>query len=87
MNAFVCVVASSPELFIAGPPDVVPEDDPLAAFEGRKGADLWAVSASTGQKLSEIRHLESPPVYDGLIAAKGCLYISTADGAVHCLGE
>jgi outer membrane protein assembly factor BamB len=75
------------KLFIAGPPDVVPEDDPLAAFEGRKGADLWAVSASTGQKLSEIRHLESPPVYDGLIAAKGCLYISTADGAVHCLGE
>ena len=61
--------------------------DPLAAFEGRKGADLWAVSALTGEKLSEIQHLPSPPVCDGLIAAHGCLYISTADGSVHCFGE
>jgi outer membrane protein assembly factor BamB len=75
------------KLFIAGPPDVIPKDDPLAAFEGRMGADFWAVSALTGEKLSEIQHLESPPVYDGLIAAQGCLYISTADGCVHCFGE
>ncbi|UCE47621.1 MAG: hypothetical protein JSW47_18735, partial [Phycisphaerales bacterium] len=75
------------KLFIAGPPDVIPQDDPLAAFEGRKGADLWAVSALTGRKLSEIQHLKSPPVYDGLIAAQGCLYISTVDGCVHCLGQ
>ncbi len=61
--------------------------DPFAAFEGRKGADLWAVSALTGEKLSEIQHLPSPPVYDGLIAAHGCLYISTADGSMHCFGE
>jgi outer membrane protein assembly factor BamB len=74
-------------LFVAGPPDVIPPDDPLAAFEGRKGADLWAVSALTGKKLSEIRHFESPPVYDGLIAAERCLYMSTVDGSVHCLGE
>lgn len=75
------------KLFIAGPPDVIPEDDPLAAFEGRKGADFWAVSALTGEKLSEIQHLKSPPVYDGLIASQRCLYISTADGCVQCFGE
>ena len=81
------MVLAGDTLFVAGPPDVIPEDDPLAAFEGRKGASLWAVSASTGEKLSEIQHLQSPPVYDGLIAARGCLYISTTDGCVQCFGE
>jgi outer membrane protein assembly factor BamB len=80
------MVLAGDTLFIAGPPDVIPEDDPLAAFEGRKGADFWAVSALTGKKLSDIQHLQSPPVYDGLIAAEGCLYISTIDGSVHCFG-
>ncbi len=75
------------KLFVAGPPDVIPEDDPLAAFEGRKGAHLWSVSASTGKKLAEVRRLESPPVFDGLIAARGRLYISTIDGAVRCFGQ
>ena len=81
------MVLAGDTLFVAGPPDVIPEDDPLAAFEGRKGASLWAVSALTGEKLSEIQHLKSPPVYDGLIAARGCLYISTTDGCVQCFGE
>jgi hypothetical protein len=75
------------KLFVAGPPDVIPQDDPTAAFEGRKGADFLAVSALTGEKLSEIRHLTSPPVFDGLIAARGQLYLSTTDGYVHCFGE
>jgi outer membrane protein assembly factor BamB len=81
------MVLAGDKLFVAGPPDVIPENDPLAAFEGRKGADLWAISALTGEKLSEIQHLKSPPVYDGLIVADGCLYISTSDGCVHCFGE
>jgi hypothetical protein len=81
------MVLAGDDLFVAGPPDVIPEDDPLAAFEGRKGADLWAVSASTGKELSRVAHFESPPVYDGLIAAEGRLYVSTADGSVHCLGQ
>jgi hypothetical protein len=81
------MVLAGDKLFIAGPPDIIPKGDSLAAFEGRKGADFWAVSALTGEKLSEIQHLKSPPVYDGLIAAQGCLYISTTDGRVHCFGE
>ena len=62
-------------------------DDPLAAFEGRRGADLWSISALTGEKLAEVGHLASPPVFDGLIAARGRLYISTADGSVCCFGR
>jgi hypothetical protein len=74
------------KLFVAGPPDVIPEDDPAAAFEGRMGSDLWALSASDGKTLAKLERLAAPPVYDGLIAANGALYLSTADGKVHCLG-
>jgi hypothetical protein len=46
---------------------------------------LWAVSAADGNQLAEIK-LESPPVFDGMIAANERLYISTTDGKVVCLG-
>ena len=81
------MVAAGKKLFVAGPPDVVPDDDPLASFEGRLGAKLWVFSTEDGQKLAEVSQLNSPPVYDGLIAASGRLYVSLEDGRVLCLGE
>lgn len=54
---------------VAGPPDVIPDKDPLAAFEGRMGALLWSFSGDSGEKLAEVAELSAPPVYDGLIAA------------------
>ncbi len=80
------MVLASEKLFIAGPPDVVPDDDPLAALEGRQGAVLWAVSASDGRKLAEVQRLDAPPTFDGLIAAAGRLFLSTIDGRVSCFG-
>ena len=77
------MVLAGDTLFVAGPPDVLDPKDPLAAFEGRKGGALWAVSAKDGKKLAEYT-LESPPVFDGLIAAEGRLYISTVGGNVLC---
>lgn len=71
-------------LFVAGTPDIVDPEDPWAAFEGRKGGVLWAVSTADGKKLAEHR-LDSPPVFDGMAAAQGRLYISTTDGSVVCL--
>ncbi len=71
-------------LFLAGDPDVVPEDDPYAAYDGRLGAKLWAVSAADGEKLFEMP-LAKAPVFDGLIAAGGRLLISTTDGKLLCL--
>ena len=56
-----------------------------AAFEGRRGALLVAVSPADGQKLAAYR-LDSMPRFDGLIAAGGRLYLSTVDGKVLCLG-
>jgi hypothetical protein len=40
-------------LWIAGPPDVLDPRDPLAPWEARAGANLWAVSAANGEKLAE----------------------------------
>ncbi len=90
-------------LFIAGPPDVVDEEqafdywtnpaiDPNipaklteqdAALEGQRGALLWAVSISDGNKLAEY-NLESPPVWDGMAAANGRLYLTLKNGTVLC---
>ena len=79
------MVLAGERLFIAGPPDVVDPDDPWAAFEGRKGSVLWALAASDGQKQAE-RALPALPVFDGLIAARRRLFLSTRDGRVLCLG-
>ena len=70
-------------LFFSGSPDVIPADDPLAALEGRFGGKLWAVSKDGGDKLAEY-DIASPPVFDGLIAAGGKLYMVTRDGKVRC---
>jgi hypothetical protein len=68
---------------MAGPPDVVPEDDPYAAFDGRLGAQLWAVSAADGEKLAQL-DLDALPAFDGLAAADGKLYLVTKEGSVIC---
>ena len=39
--------------------------------------------AASGKKLSE-QDLDGPPVFDGLIAANGELYMTTANGSVVC---
>ncbi|MHC4700607.1 MAG: outer membrane protein assembly factor BamB family protein [Planctomycetota bacterium] len=80
------MVAAGEKLFVAGPPDVVPDADPLAAFEGRRGALLWAFSGQDGEKLAEVAKLDALPVYDGLVATDGRLYLSSKNGRVACFG-
>jgi hypothetical protein len=95
------MVLANDTLFIAGPPDLVDEeqvfrrlgdaglraklDEQAAALDGSKGALLWAVSASDGTKLAEYS-MESLPVFDGMATANGSLYMSTTDGRVVCMG-
>ncbi len=80
------MLAADNALFIAGAPDVLSKDDPMAAFEGRKGAVLWAVAKDTGKKISEVK-LDSPPVFDGMSAANGRLFVSTLKGELHCFAR
>jgi len=72
-------------LFIAGPPDVIDPEDPLAAYKGEKGMHLWAISPTTGEKISGYK-LSSAPIFDGMAAANNHLYISTIEGNIICLG-
>ena len=78
------MVKAADALFVAGPPDEFDAKDPYAAFEGRRGARLVAVSAQDGKKLAE-RALDVPPVFDGMIAAAGRLFIALEDGSLACL--
>jgi hypothetical protein len=77
------MVLADQTLFLAGPPGILATEDPLGALEGAQGGTLLAVATSDGGKLAEFR-LESPPVFDGMAAADGRLYLSTIDGSVLC---
>jgi outer membrane protein assembly factor BamB len=93
------LVLAGDTLFAAGPPDVLDEtipgirsDDPAmrevideqeAALAGERGGILLAVSKLNG----EVKYrcdLDAPPVFDGLIAANGRLYMTLKDGTVQC---
>jgi hypothetical protein len=80
------MVLAGERLYIAGTPDVVPKDDPMASFEARLGGRLWVVSASDGEKLAEYE-LDHPPVLDGMMAAQERLYIAARDGRLTCMGK
>ncbi len=80
------MVRAGDTIFLAGAPDVVDPKDPHGEWEGRKGGVLAAFAASDGKELAEYK-LDSAPVFDGLIAANGRLYISTLDGRLLCMGK
>ena len=84
-------------LLIAGPPKVIDEVAAFQAFEhpstqkqlaeqdralrGEGGARFQAVDTATGETLAEYP-LDSPPGFDGLIAAAGRVFLVTMDGRV-----
>ncbi len=97
------MVLSGKTLFIAGPPDVfgvAVGDNPhpytpsaaealrsqREALDGKLGMVLTAVSADNGKKLSETK-LDGMPAWDGLIAARGRLYLTMHDGTVRCFSS
>ncbi len=96
------MVLAGGTLFVAGPPDVIDEQqafrqindakvrrslaDQVAALNGKKGAALLAISTADGTELARY-YLESPPVFDGMAGAGGRLYMATVDGKVLCFRE
>jgi len=70
-------------LFFGGMPKETAQDDPHAAYEGRKGGVLAVVSAEDGATVAKYA-LNSPVVWDGMAAANGRLFFSTEKGELQC---
>jgi len=79
------MAAAGRTLFVAGSPDEADPRDPWAAFDGRKGGILLALSVADGSTLAECR-LDTPPAWDGMAVAGGRLYLSLTSGRVACFG-
>lgn len=86
------MVLAGETLFVAGPsvkvgeiPNKPTEVNPIAdALEAKQGACLLAVSGNDGRTLADY-DIKSAPVFDGMAAADGRLYISCVDGRMVCM--
>jgi len=58
----------------------------LDTYEGRKGGLLCAVDKANGERLAEVK-LPTSPVFDGMIAADGRLFLALKDGRVLCMAS
>ena len=94
------MVVADKTMFIAGPPDTIrtqekqgegalklenPQEAP-ASWQGKKGSILRAVSVIDGKNLAEYK-LESTPVWDGMAATNGRLYLTMKNGRILCFSE
>jgi len=95
------MVLAGETLLVAGPPDVLSEDEAFnqpfdpevkakateqdAAYEGKCGAVLMALSTTDGKTLCQL-DLAAPPVWDGMAVAEDRLYMATVNGKVVCMG-
>jgi len=90
------MVLTADKLIVAGLPDLARKEESglsfsnpeegLAALAGRRGGCLAMISTTDGTKLREIK-LESPPVFDGMSATDGKVFISLKDGSVTCFTD
>jgi len=75
------MVLAGDKLLIAGPHGAT--HNSLAAFLGEEGVSLQVVSTGDGSELASYA-LDSLPVFDGMAAAGGRLYLALRDGSVVC---
>ncbi len=77
------MVLTEDKLLLAGPPESALTS--RSVFAGEEGARLAIVSTTDGKPLEQHR-LDGLPVYDGMAAAGGRLFISLQDGRLTCFG-
>ncbi|MHC4642186.1 MAG: hypothetical protein ACYS32_11120, partial [Planctomycetota bacterium] len=87
------MVLTSDKLVVAGPPDLRKkevgilaysnEEESQASFKGEKGVMLRVVSTADGRTVSE-KKLDAMPVFDGMSAARGRVFVSLRNGEVQC---
>ena len=86
-------------MFAAGPPALAEAhgageealvlkdpDETIAAWQGERGGLLWAISTTDGKRLAQYK-LDAHPVFDGMAATAGRLYLATIDGSVVCFAN
>ncbi|MHC4743520.1 MAG: outer membrane protein assembly factor BamB family protein [Planctomycetota bacterium] len=93
------MLVAEDKIFVAGPPDIIKAqaeqqdqalvlenpDEALQTWTGQKGgAILCTVSTENGEALEQYK-LDSQPVFDGMAAANGRLYIAQKNGKLICL--
>ncbi|MBL7114868.1 MAG: PQQ-binding-like beta-propeller repeat protein [Kiritimatiellae bacterium] len=77
------MVLAFDKLLLAGTPDVLEDGSALPAISGQKGAVLRSCKAEDGSLIQEIK-LDAEPVFDGMIAADGKVFISNKDASLVC---
>ncbi len=90
------MVVAGDTVIVAGPPDrgkkdpkilqFKNENEALAAFTGKKGVFLRTISAKDGTNIAEVK-LDTMPVFDGMSAAGGKLFIAFKNGTLECRGR
>ena len=90
------MVLGDGKLVVAGPVDLGKktskilayqnEAEARAGFQGKKGIFLRVVSAADGKTVSQVK-LDAMPVFDGMSAAGGKVYLSLKNGSVACFGK
>jgi hypothetical protein len=78
------MVLAGDTLFAAGPAMARGDRVVEPSFDDNTGALLMGFSADDGQELSRFE-LEVQPVFDGMAAAGGRLYVSMTDGRIVCM--
>jgi len=78
------IVLADKVIFIAGPR--IDTSEGQNDLNEDRGAVLLAISASAGTELAQYQ-LDSTPVFDGMAAAYGRLYISMENGNLLCMSE
>jgi hypothetical protein len=79
------MAADQHHLFACGAP-LDEGKDTFAPYEGRAGSVLMTFDKKSGDPVAELV-LDDQPVFDGLIAAAGRLYMTTMNGRVICMRE
>jgi hypothetical protein len=82
------LVLTGDKVLAAGPPDFPSDpksENPWAVIDAAGKAKLLVLSAADGKEV-EALDLEAAPVFDGMAAAGGRLFISGRDGRLRCFG-
>ena len=80
---FRALLVAGEKLLVAGSEDQIPPADPWRNIEGRGAGVLALFSIEDGRQLTRYP-LAAVPVWNGIAAAGGRVYLAAKDGSVSC---